>query len=56
LRNRSPSSASTIVTDEFLGGSGTLDGIKKVLGETGFDYAVFDGALPYPAFDPVQAG
>ncbi len=45
-----------IVTDEFLGGSGILDGIKKVLGETGVEYVVFDGVLPDPAFDQVQAG
>ncbi len=45
-----------IVTDEFLGGSGILDGIKAKLSETGVEFAVFDGVLPDPAFDQVQNG
>jgi alcohol dehydrogenase class IV len=45
-----------IVTDEFLGGSGILDGIKAKLTETGVEFAVFDGVLPDPAFDQVQNG
>ena len=45
-----------IVTDEFLGGSGLLDGIKQVLDDTGVEYAVFDGVLPDPGFDQVQTG
>ncbi len=45
-----------IVTDEFLGGSGILDGIKGKLDEGGVEYVVFDGVLPDPAFDQVQAG
>ncbi len=45
-----------LVTDEFLGGSGILDGIKAKLEETGVEYAVYDGVLPDPAFDQVQAG
>jgi alcohol dehydrogenase len=45
-----------IVTDEFLGGSGILDGIKAKLTETDVAFAVFDGVLPDPAFDQVQAG
>ncbi len=45
-----------IVTDEFLGGSGILDGIKAKLEETGVAFAVFDGVLPDPAFDQVQQG
>ncbi|MEP4148513.1 MAG: iron-containing alcohol dehydrogenase [Halioglobus sp.] len=45
-----------IVTDSFLGGSGILDGIKQQLEKDGIDYAVFDGVLPDPAFDQVQAG
>jgi alcohol dehydrogenase class IV len=45
-----------IVTDEFLGGSGILDGIKARLEETGVAFAVFDGVLPDPAFDQVQQG
>ena len=45
-----------IVTDEFLGNSGILDGIKGKLDEGGVEYVVFDGVLPDPAFDQVQAG
>ena len=45
-----------LVTDEFLGGSGILDGIKAKLEETGVEFVVFDGVLPDPAFDQVQAG
>ncbi len=45
-----------IVTDEFLGGSGILDGIKAKLEATGVEFVVFDGVLPDPAFDQVQAG
>ena len=45
-----------IVTDSFLGGSGILDGIKQQLEKDGVDYAIFDGVLPDPAFDQVQAG
>ena len=45
-----------IVTDAFLAGSGILDGIKQQLDKDGVEYAVFDGVLPDPAFDQVQAG
>ncbi len=45
-----------IVTDGFLGGSGILDGIKTTLNETDIEFFVFDGVLPDPAFDQVQAG
>ena len=45
-----------IVTDEFLGGSGILDGVKSTLTENGVEFVVFDGVLPDPAFDQVQAG
>lgn len=45
-----------IVTDNFLGSSGILDGIKSKLTETGVEFTVFDGVLPDPAFDQVQAG
>jgi alcohol dehydrogenase len=45
-----------IVTDDFLGSSGILDGIKAKLTETGVDFVVFDGVLPDPSFDQVQAG
>ncbi|WP_243391571.1 iron-containing alcohol dehydrogenase [Pseudohalioglobus lutimaris] len=45
-----------IVTDNFLGSSGILDGIKQQLDNDGVAYAIFDGVLPDPAFDQVQAG
>jgi alcohol dehydrogenase len=45
-----------IVTDDFLGSSGILDGVKKTLTENGVTFVVFDGVLPDPAFDQVQAG
>ena len=45
-----------IITDDFLGSSGILDGIKAKLTETGVEFVVFDGVLPDPAFDQVQAG
>ncbi len=45
-----------IVTDDFLGSSGILDGIKATLEKSGVEFAVFDGVLPDPAFDQVQAG
>ena len=45
-----------IVTDSFLAGSGILDGIKQQLEKDGVAFAVFDGVLPDPAFDQVQAG
>jgi len=45
-----------IVTDEFLGSSGILDGIKARLTESGVEFVVFDGVLPDPAFDQVQVG
>lgn len=45
-----------IVTDSFLAGSGILDGIKRKLEDTGVAYAIFEGVLPDPAFDQVQAG
>ena len=45
-----------IVTDNFLGSSGILDGIKQKLTDSGVEYVVFDGVLPDPAFDQVQAG
>lgn len=45
-----------VVTDSFLAGSGILDGIKATLDRTGVEYAIFDGVLPDPAFDQVQAG
>ena len=45
-----------IVTDNFLGNSGILDGIKSTLTTSGVDFVVFDGVLPDPAFDQVQAG
>lgn len=45
-----------IVTDNFLAGSGILDGIKSRLTETDVEFVVFDGVLPDPSFDQVQAG
>lgn len=45
-----------IVTDDFLGKSGILDGIKQQLDKDGVAFAIFDGVLPDPAFDQVQAG
>ena len=45
-----------IVTDNFLGSSGILDGIKATLEKSGVEFAVYDGVLPDPAFDQVQAG
>ncbi|RLQ22738.1 iron-containing alcohol dehydrogenase [Seongchinamella sediminis] len=45
-----------IVSDAFLAGSGILDGIKQQLEKDGVAFAVFDGVLPDPAFDQVQAG
>lgn len=45
-----------IVTDNYLAGAGILDGIKATFDRTGVSYAIFDGVLPDPAFDQVQAG
>jgi alcohol dehydrogenase class IV len=45
-----------IVTDDFLGSSGILDGIKRTLSENGVEHVVYDGVLPDPSFDQVQAG
>ena len=43
-----------IVTDNFLGSSGILDGIKEKLSEGGVEFVVYDGVLPDPSFDKVQ--
>ncbi len=45
-----------LVTDNFLDSSGLLDGIKATLKKTGVEFALYDGVLPDPAFDQVQAG
>ncbi len=45
-----------VVTDDFLGSSGILDGIKAKLTEQQVEFAVFDGVQPDPAFDQVQQG
>jgi len=45
-----------LVTDHFLDSSGLLDGIKATLQKTGVEFLVYDGVLPDPAFDQVQAG
>lgn len=45
-----------IVTDNFLGSSGILDGIKGQLEKDGVEFVVYDGVLPDPSFDKVQEG
>ena len=45
-----------IATDNFLGSSGILDGIKATLSNNGVEFAVYDGVLPDPSFDKVQEG
>jgi alcohol dehydrogenase class IV len=45
-----------IVTDNFLGGSGILDGIKSTLADTNVEFVVYDGVLPDPSFEQVQEG
>ena len=45
-----------IVTDNFLGNSGILDGIKAKLTATDVEFVVYDGVLPDPAFNQVQEG
>ncbi|MEH6635212.1 MAG: iron-containing alcohol dehydrogenase [Halioglobus sp.] len=45
-----------IVTDNFLGNSGILDGIKAKLTATNVEFVVYDGVLPDPAFNQVQEG
>ncbi len=45
-----------IVTDDFLAGSGILDGIKATLDKNGVEYAIYSGVLPDPAFNQVQEG
>ena len=45
-----------IVTDNFLGSSGILDGIKEKLSAGGVEFVVYDGVLPDPSFDKVQEG
>ena len=45
-----------IVTDNFLGGSGILDGIKSTLTDTKVEFVVYDGVLPDPSFEQVQQG
>ena len=44
-----------LVTDNLLNSSGLLDGIKATLEKTGVEFLVYDGVLPDPAFDQVQA-
>ena len=44
-----------IVTDNFLGSSGILDGIKEKLSAGGVEYVVYDGVLPDPTFEQVLA-
>ena len=45
-----------IATDNFLGSSGILDGIKAALTRHGVEFVVYDGILPDPSFDKVQEG
>ncbi len=45
-----------VVTDNFLGSSGILDGIKGTLDRLDVAFVVYDGVLPDPAFDQVQEG
>ena len=45
-----------LVTDNFLGGSGILDGIKSTLADTGVEFVIYDGVLPDPSFEQVQEG
>ena len=37
-----------IATDNFLGSSGILDGIKATLSKNGVEFAIYDGILPDP--------
>lgn len=45
-----------LATDNFLGSSGILDGIKATLTRLGVEFVVYDGILPDPSFDKVQEG
>lgn len=45
-----------LVTDNFLNSSAVLDGIKATLSKQEVEFTVFDGILPDPSFDQVQAG
>ncbi|NNC55630.1 MAG: iron-containing alcohol dehydrogenase, partial [Pseudomonadales bacterium] len=45
-----------LVTDQILRELGVLDEIVKTLQRNGVEVAIFDGVLPDPAFDQVQAG
>ncbi len=45
-----------IATDNFLGKSGILDGIKEALTKHGVEHVTYDGILPDPSFDKVQEG
>jgi alcohol dehydrogenase len=45
-----------IVTDAMLVKLGLLDNIQKALTENGVEYVVFDGILPDPTYDQIEAG
>ncbi len=45
-----------LVTDSFLDGSGLLDAIKDTLRQNQLEFTVFDGVMPDPEFEQVQAG
>jgi len=45
-----------IATDEVLVSIGLLDSIKKALEDNGVSFVIYDGILPDPTYDQVQAG
>jgi alcohol dehydrogenase class IV len=45
-----------IVTDAFLGSSSVVGNVKQALLDNGVEVFVYDGVLPDPTFDKVQAG
>ena len=45
-----------LVTDNFLHTSGLLNEVIKTLNSLGIAHAIYDGVLPDPAFDQIQAG
>ncbi|KAI9027729.1 iron-containing alcohol dehydrogenase [Hyaloraphidium curvatum] len=45
-----------VVTDSFLRSSGTLDRVLKPLADKGVKYGVFDGTVPDPTVEVVEAG
>ena len=45
-----------IVTDNFLANSGILDELVEILEDESIEYEIFEGVLPNPTFNAVQAG